>query len=91
MVTHRSPDMVNLPPGSSAYILTNKYRCDLGDIDVATSVRVIPPDESEPLSVPLPQDSVGMAFCGHGDPGSTLDVSPVEPTAQATARVNIAG
>jgi hypothetical protein len=83
MVTSNPPVRVDLAPGGVAYILANKYRCDRGDVAQATTVHIIPPDERVPLSLSL-ADMVSIAYCGAGDPGSSVFVSPVEPSYIAT-------
>jgi hypothetical protein len=77
--------MVELAPGVSAYELVNKYRCDLGSQMSAATIRLIPPDEWTALQLSS-MGYISMDYCGPGDPGSTVYVSPVEPTfAAATA------
>ena len=49
----------------------------------ALSMQVTPPGNTSGLSMPLSEGS-RPAFCGAGDPGSTLAISPVEPNARAT-------
>lgn len=85
MVTSSTPENVNLPPRSAAYVLINQYRCDLGDKDTAAILRFIPPNTTSSLELRFDQiDSSVMAYCGPADPGSIIDISPVEPTARAT-------
>jgi hypothetical protein len=86
MVTSHPPGVVNLPPGAAGYVLTNKYRCDLGDKAAPASINVTPPGNDSSLSLKL-EPYRDMAFCGAGDPGSTLDISPVAPDARATFAV----
>ena len=82
-LTSSPPVVVNLPPGAAGYVLTNKYRCDAGNKATALSMQVTPPGNTSGLSMPLSEGS-RPAFCGAGDPGSTLAISPVEPNARAT-------
>ncbi len=86
MVTAGAPLNVNLPPGSIAYVLVNKYRCDLGDLQVAATLHFIPPNAASALSLNLSpiQGAPQVTYCGQGDPGSIVAVSPVEPTAEDT-------
>jgi hypothetical protein len=63
--------------------MINKYRCDLGDKATSATLRLIPPDDTESMTVNV-QGLMDLSFCGPGDPGSTLEISPVEPTASAT-------
>jgi hypothetical protein len=86
MITSQPPGVVNILPGGAGYVLTNKYRCDLGDKAAPASVTVTPPGNHSTLSLTLgPRQD--MTFCGAGDPGSTLDISPVAPDARATFAV----
>ena len=86
MVTSRAPQNVNLPAGSTAYVLINQYRCDLGDLDVAATLRFIPPNTTSPIVLSLTplRGAPQLSYCGQDDPGSLVAVSPVEPTAQET-------
>jgi len=82
VVTSSKPVMVDLPAGGTAYVLVNKYRCDTTDLMQGAAVRVIPPDERTFLQVSI-IDNVPMDYCGPGDPGSIVYVSPVEPSFDA--------
>ena len=84
MVTSSPPVMVEIAPAASAYIVTNKYRCDTSDYMHAVKARVIPPDDTAFLQVSL-VNNVPMDYCGQGDPGSILHISPVEPSFQAAS------
>jgi hypothetical protein len=84
MVTSSPPVMVELPPGGSAYIVTNKNACETTDLMHGVTVRVIPPDDTASLQVSI-VDNVGMDYCGAGDVGSILHISPVEPSLSAAA------
>lgn len=83
VVTSRPPVHVDLPPGGLAYVTVNKYRCDTQDLIQASTVRLIPPDNFTALSMSI-ADNVSMDYCGEGDPGSVLHISPVEPSQEAT-------
>lgn len=78
-----NPQHVDVAPGGVAYVTTNKYRCDTTTVMHAVTVHVIPPDDFGALSIPI-DDNVSMDYCGQGDPGSILHISPVEPTYLAT-------
>ena len=82
VVTSSKPVMVELPVGRSAYVVVNKYRCDTTDLIQGAAVRIIPPDDRAFLQVSI-VDNVSMDYCGPGDPGSVVHVSPVEPTQNA--------
>ncbi len=81
MVTGSAPQRVAVAPGVEAFVLINKYRCDLGDKATAVTLRLIPPDDTTSMTLSVQSD---LGYCGPGDPGSTLEISPVEPTASAT-------
>jgi len=86
VVTSSRPVMVELPAGGTAYVVVNKYRCDTTDLMHGTAVRIIPPDEQAFLSIPI-TDNVPMDYCGPGDPGSMVYVSPVESSPGAALAV----
>lgn len=86
-VTSSLPQNVNLPARSTAYVLMNQYRCDLGDKQTATTLFLFPPNDMIALQLgfgSVHDDASIMHYCGLGDPGSIVDISPVEPTAGAT-------
>jgi Protein of unknown function (DUF4232) len=83
MVTSAAPRHVDLSPGGHAYVTMNQKACSGTDLMEAVGVRVIPPDEYSQLQITI-ADNVPMAYCGAGDPGSVLHISPVEPTYAAT-------
>ena len=84
MVTAAPPGRVDLATDSAAFVAINKYRCDAGNLMTASTVRLIPPDDTLALELAITQ--IGpMAYCGARDPGSTLHASPVEPNSEATA------
>jgi len=82
-VTSAPPERVDLAPGGAAYVLINKYRCDLGTLDGAKTLQLIPLGDTSPLILDM-QGLMGEDYCVPGADGSTLSISPVEPTDQAT-------
>jgi Protein of unknown function (DUF4232) len=78
MVTNEPPVTVVLRPRAAAYVLLNHYRCDLGDRRIATILRI------GASRLRLTDRYRRVRWCGKGDPGSTLAVSPFEPTLAAT-------
>jgi hypothetical protein len=78
MITATPPVWVGLPPGAVAYASVNNYRCDMGDTMTAATVRLIAPDDTATLALSL-DGARSVSWCGAGDPGSTVAVSPVEP------------
>jgi hypothetical protein len=89
-VTNAPPGTVFLAPGASAYILVAKYRCDLGDDQDATTVRItIPGPQPGAVTGRAVSNDAGISaltYCrgGPNDPGQFIAVSPIEPTRQAT-------
>jgi hypothetical protein len=81
MLTHRPPGRVRFGPGRHAYVAVNKYRCDRGDKRKPTKAVIVPPGGGMALSAPVTGSFFG--WCGAGDPGSLVDVTPVEPTLRA--------
>jgi len=90
-VTGGKPVTVVLAPKGTAYVLVAKYRCDLGIIATAATIRLTLSARNsqvfaarEPVGVPGPP---GLSYCSGGprDPGQLVTVSPVEPTPQAAS------
>ena len=78
VVTGAPPAPVEIAPGRVAHATIDEYRCDRSSVDTAAIVELTPPGAGEPLSLPVPDSRLG--YCGPDDPGSVVDVSPVEPT-----------
>jgi hypothetical protein len=83
VVTAQPPTQVNLAPGATAYVTINKYRCDGADREVASVVSLAAPGGPRPLRRPLRGYPI-LAYCGPGDPGSRVAVSPVAGSFQET-------
>jgi Protein of unknown function (DUF4232) len=84
MVTPRAPRPVLLRVGGSAYVLLDKFRCDVGDRRVSKSVQIGlkgSSSRSRQLSV-----HAHIALCkpGIAAEGRVVNVSPFEPTLRAT-------
>ena len=84
MVTGTSGHPMVIERGGSAWIVLNKYRCDLGDRTAVETIEVRLPGAGAVGAVAA-RDS-GWAYCGSGDPGSTVHVSPFEPRLLAALR-----
>lgn len=78
MVTPNRPRRVLVRPGRSAFVILNRYRCDLGDVRTARTLRVGLPGAIRSASavVDIRRLSARVHYCGKGDPGSTVSVSP---------------
>lgn len=76
MVTGRHAGRVVVAHGGTAWVVLNKYRCDLGDRARVAGIEVRLAGGGVVGTVP-PRASWG--YCGPGDPGSTVHVSPFEP------------
>jgi hypothetical protein len=85
MVTPRGPTRVVVRAGRSAFVLVNKYRCDLGDVRVARTLRLgLPGRKSPQLSLALPAYP-RITYCGT-NPQSTVVTSPFVPSVAAALR-----
>ena len=85
MITSRGPAPVVVRPARAAFILLNHYRCDRGSLRAATTLRIGLPGATRAAaaSITIPDPYMRLDYCGKGDPGSTLTVSPFEPTLRA--------
>jgi len=90
MLTSARPRRVQLPPGGHAFFAVNKYRCDLGDKGTAATIEVTPPGDSTSVSVTLARGSGAetLSYCGAGDSGSLIDLSPIVATPDAVLSVS---
>jgi hypothetical protein len=79
VLTTARPPLVPLSPGGTAYIGLNKNMCAGHYYRAAHIFQVIPPNDYQPLTYSRPRFPL-LAYCRTGDPGHTVDVSPVEPT-----------
>lgn len=87
MIARRAPKPLTVRGGGRAYVIVNKYRCDVGDHRRARGLVLRLPNAAPAtrlvLRIPAGYD---LAYCGNGDPGSTLSVSPFVPTVRAALR-----
>jgi hypothetical protein len=79
VLTTARPTLVPLPPGGTAYVGINKDVCVRHYYRSAHIFQVIPPNDYQALSYTKPRYP-SLGYCRAGDPGHTVDVSPVEPT-----------
>jgi len=84
-VTAHKPAVVTVSPGHGAWVLLNKTPC-LGNVDgrLVHNVWLMAPGTTGYLRLTL-GNVVFFDYCGPGDPGHAIDVSPVERSAAATA------
>ncbi len=83
VVTSRPPARVTLDPGGVAYVTMNKYRCDLGEQGTTATVALVLPGDTSALTATV-SPSLELAYCGPGDPGSRVSVSPFGASLQDT-------
>jgi len=82
VVTSRPPTTVRVPRGGFAWIVLSKYRCDLGALRVARAILIRLPGVARAKRLNLPFRR-WVGYCGKGDPGSIVTVSPVAPRLRA--------
>jgi hypothetical protein len=83
-VTRRSPRRVLIRPGHAAYVILNKYRCDLGTSRVATGMQLALPGSSRPVgSVSLRSLGAGFGYCKRVSTFNVVSVSPFVPSIAA--------
>jgi len=90
MITSRPPTRVLVRRGRtvSVFVVLNHYRCDRGGLRAATAVNIGLPahPHSGTASLRITDPYRMPNYCGPGDPGSILTVSPFEPTLRAALR-----
>jgi hypothetical protein len=85
MVTSRPPKRVLLRSGRSAYVLLDKFRCDLGVRRTSTSVQIwLNGSAVHSRAIPLSDMRVSLCKPGIAAEGRIVNVSPFEPTRGAT-------
>ena len=77
------PRRLTLRHGGSAWLAMDKYRCEGGDRSHVRFSVLHPKGAEGSVHVNASRD---WGYCGPGDPGSTVVVSPFEPTLAATLR-----
>lgn len=86
VVTSRRPRRVVVRPGRSAYVVLNKYRCDLGNRRAARTLRLGLSSHTSQRATTAVRPRGWIQYCGRGDPGSTVSVSPFEPSVRDAVR-----
>jgi hypothetical protein len=76
MVTNRKPRTIRLRPGGSALVMLNQYRCDLGGVTVSRELQLGLPGRRGPW-LRIATTGHELSYCGRGDPGSVVHVSPI--------------
>lgn len=85
-VTLTAPRRLLIRPGRSAYVLLNKYRCDLGSLRVATKMRLaLPASPAKPVGS-LTLQTAGYSYCKHVATSNIVSVSPFVPSVVAGQR-----
>lgn len=87
VITAKPPQRIALAPGDVAWVSLNKAVCQVPAKVSATTVRLIAPDERQPLSLALPSADWQWAACDPTEPGHVVHVSPVAPTPRETTSV----
>jgi hypothetical protein len=85
MVTAQRPKRLRVRPREAVFVALNHYRCDRGDLRTATVLR-IGAKPARTVAIRMTNPYQRLEYCGKGDPGSTVAVSPFEPTLYATLR-----
>ena len=87
MITPTTALPVQVRTDGSAWVVINHYRCDLGDKGAASTIRIgLTAAYTDTAHVAVPNPYEHVAYCGKGDPGSTITVAPFEPTLAAAFR-----
>jgi hypothetical protein len=85
MLTGAAPALVPLRPGGGAYFAINKVTCAGHESDVARRIQVIPPGGHRALSHAVRRFPT-LGYCEAGDPGHTIDLTPIEPSLRDLAQ-----
>jgi hypothetical protein len=90
-VTTATPRPVTLRPGTAAYVLVAKYRCDIGSVSNVAAIRLTLPGPDHIVLVGrVPDSGYGVSVLsyyqgGPDDPGQLVGVSPIAATIQAAS------
>jgi hypothetical protein len=80
MIAPRRPTRVLVQVGRSAFVVVNKYRCDLGAVRLARSLRLGLPGGASRLTIRIPRWYT-FAYCRGGN--TAVATSPFVPTVGA--------
>lgn len=79
IITSAPPPLVPLAPGGTAYFAASKWVCVGHSYSAGRYLQVVPPNDYQ--AVPAVRLRYhGLDYCRAGDPGNTVNVSPVEPS-----------
>jgi hypothetical protein len=84
-VTRNSPRRVLIRPGRAAYVILNKYGCDLGALRVATRMQLaLPVSPARSVgSISLRSLGGAFAYCKRVSTFNVVSVSPFVPSTAA--------
>jgi uncharacterized protein DUF4232 len=87
-VTSRPPEPVSVRPGGTAFVVMQKYRCDLGKLRAASSLRLALPGGVPSAGAVVDLGSLGrrIAYCKGGSTVNAVSVSPFVPSIAAGLR-----
>jgi hypothetical protein len=81
-LTSAQPAVVALPPDGDGYMAINKNTCVAREREIAARIHVTLPNGHPPLALALSRYPI-LGYCGSGDPGHIVDITPIEPTLKA--------
>jgi hypothetical protein len=85
VVTSDRPARVVVRVGRAAFVVLSKYRCDRGRLRSARTLHLgLRRGKAKRRSVAIARGKID--YCGRNDAGSTVSVSPFEPTPRAALR-----
>ena len=82
-LTVSPPTTVTVAAGGRAYLAINKNACVERATAVVTRIDVTPPGQIRRLTRALAGHRPSLDYCPSGDPGHTIDITPIEPTLSA--------
>jgi len=88
-VSSRRPQRVLVRPGRTAYVVLNKYRCDLGTVRVARTMRLaLPGGSARGVGVAKLRSSSApkVTYCRGGAQLNIMSLSPFVPSIAAGLR-----
>ena len=84
MISARRPTRIVVEPGGVAFVVLNQYRCDRGVKRAADVIRIgLARATHRSASTRIGDPYRRPSYCGRGDPGSTLTISPFVPNVHA--------